>query len=45
MKQKIDLWSHRLYMIMVLPIVLALAFLIGPLIGLGIVYDKFKEHW
>ncbi len=43
--EKIDLWSHRLYMIAMLPITIGLALIIGPFIALEIVYEKFKEHW
>jgi hypothetical protein len=45
MMEKIDLWSHRLYMIVMLPITISLGLIIGPFIGLEIVFQKFKEHW
>lgn len=36
---------HRLYLIAMLPFAIVIGIVLGPLLGLEIVCEKFVEHW
>lgn len=36
---------HRCWMILVLPLVILIGLILGPLIGIGIVWDVFIRKW